>query len=442
MPDLSLSVDSVASDEGARPSRDDVEDSALSRSRGKEKHITAEGLEKMVLSIKEKTTLGPLSPTLAASLPARADVTPRPAPPSPLARPSPAASRLPTSSESCRSSTTVGTHSTGDSDPLGSDTSVSSSGGLIKTGSIVHGFSPSQMPSSLRSKTRLGQGAGTPGRPVAATKTRGMFSLGAGSSGDEESSFEERMSLEAAKKTAGPPPAVARPADRPKPKPSFKEVMRSRRIDEGDSEDEDVIESEEESSAIEEDDGWEDSASDSGSPAAPDENLFKRVDSAANLASRRSMLTLALTAPQRALALASRSSPALRRSRTSSPTGPSLAAASPPDPDALVTMHAPGPARPRPIAPPAASQPPPPHSPRTTRRNMLATELPESLRKHLLWERKQKSTTANAFLKRRHTAQNMAQLHEYPGEHAKDATKTGSWSQYDDAPWEYNSRGW
>jgi hypothetical protein len=35
------------------------------------------------------------------------------------------------------------------------------------------------------------------------------------------------------------------------------------------------------------------------------------------------------------------------------------------------------------------------HSPRTTRRNMLATELTESLRRHLLWERQQKSATAS-----------------------------------------------
>ncbi|KAG7408538.1 hypothetical protein Forpe1208_v012015 [Fusarium oxysporum f. sp. rapae] len=49
-------------------------------------------------------------------------------------------------------------------------------------------------------------------------------------------------------------------------------------------------------------------------------------------------------------------------------------------------------------------QPQAPLSPRTTRRNMLETESPESLRCCLLWERQQKSSTANAALKRRHTS--------------------------------------
>ncbi|BFZ59638.1 hypothetical protein YB2330_000652 [Saitoella coloradoensis] len=43
-------------------------------------------------------------------------------------------------------------------------------------------------------------------------------------------------------------------------------------------------------------------------------------------------------------------------------------------------------------------------SPRTTRRNMLATELSESLRRNLLWERQQKHMTSNAVLKRRATS--------------------------------------
>ena len=108
------------------------------------------------------------------------------------------------------------------------------------------------------------------------------------------------------------------------------------------------------------------------------------------------------------------------------------------------------------------------HSPRTTRRNMLATELTESLRRHLLWERQQKSATANAFLKRRHTAHDMANLQEYPvpkGQPAKgqpqgqgastaaasalrqaketDGVKMGSWTNYADfGPWEYHAKGW
>ncbi|KAH7012051.1 uncharacterized protein B0I36DRAFT_223907, partial [Microdochium trichocladiopsis] len=43
-------------------------------------------------------------------------------------------------------------------------------------------------------------------------------------------------------------------------------------------------------------------------------------------------------------------------------------------------------------------------SPRTTRRTMLAIELTESVRRGLLWERHQKTRTANAVLKRRHSS--------------------------------------
>jgi len=49
---------------------EEAEDSALSRSRGKEQHITPFGLEKMIINIKEKTDLEPLPPTIAVSLPA------------------------------------------------------------------------------------------------------------------------------------------------------------------------------------------------------------------------------------------------------------------------------------------------------------------------------------------------------------------------------------
>jgi hypothetical protein len=101
---------------------------------------------------------------------------------------------------------------------------------------------------------------------------------------------------------------------------------------------------------------------------------------------------------------------------------------------------------------------------------MLATELTESLRRHLLWERQQKSATANAFLKRRHTAHDMKNLQEFPGPKSKgphraagvagasaagenhlgnqarekDLTKNGSWTNYttDYGPWEYHVKGW
>jgi len=86
-------------------------------------------------------------------------------------------------------------------------------------------------------------------------------------------------------------------------------------------------------------------------------------------------------------------------------------------------------------------------SPRTTRRNMLATELTESLRRHLLWERQQKSSTANAVLKRRHTSHDVANLRQYPEKpylnKAEDANAS-SWNEYftKEAFSGYHTQGW
>jgi hypothetical protein len=105
------------------------------------------------------------------------------------------------------------------------------------------------------------------------------------------------------------------------------------------------------------------------------------------------------------------------------------------------------------------------HSPRTTRRNMLATELTESLRRHLLLERQQKTTSATTPFRRRHTAHDMANLQEYPGPQNgtirnavrnnnnnignnqvskdKETSKNNSWNHYFDyGPWEYHDKGW
>lgn len=480
VPELSRSVDSVGSEDtdktqtatgspiprSRKQTPEDNEDSALSRSRGKEKHITALGLEHMVIKIKEQTDIEPLSAEIQASLPAIArpisHIAPCPSSSFPTVdnEASPPTSQLQNSSESCRSGATVDSNDSEKPNAhRGSDTSVSSSGGLIKSGSVVHGFSPSQMSSSFRSKSIFGQEMAIPARSTGVGKLeppkKGMFTLGA-SSGEDESSFEERMSVRT-KKSSLSDGLTTKAPEKPK-KPSFREIVQSRRIDENDTEDdEDVIETDDEedegtsSSAIEEDDAeWEDSVSEGGHSPPADKTMFQRVESRANLTSRRSMLTMQLHEPQRSTALAnaaSRSSPALRRSRTSSPNGPSVPGS--PDSkedDSVLTMRGPQSSRPVPIICTTSNTHPPAHSPRTTRRNMLATELTESLRKHLLWERKQKSTTANAFANRRHTAQNLARLQEYPGPKAdqavEDASKTNSWDNHYDAPWEYHARGW
>jgi len=79
---------------------------------------------------------------------------------------------------------------------------------------------------------------------------------------------------------------------------------------------------------------------------------------------------------------------------------------------------------------------------------MLSTELTESLRKNLLWERQQKSQTANAFLKRSRNAQSMANLQSHAAVPAqgpttgKETSKNNSWNHYFDNPFDVNSKGW
>jgi len=468
VPDLSASVESAASEEPDRIERHrkpasvaplDFKrvrssncDSALSRSRGKEKHITSLGLERMVYSIKEKKELEPLPPSIASFVHPLADITPRPLSPSPVAP----QQQHKYSTESC--TTTAESNTSETLAVAGSETSVSS-GELVQSHSVVRGFSPGQVSSSYRSQSRLAP-TPAPSKSILQQKTEGkkktgMFTLG-GSSGDDESSFEERISFRA--KQSSLSEELNREPQNAKKHASFREVVESRTIRPiREGEDEDAIESDDEEevseSAIEDDDDssdWEDSVTESGrSSPLDDKQLFQRVDSRPNLTSRRSLLTTALHEPQRAAALAaaaSRSTPALQRSRTSSPNGPSVAA-SPENEASGLTMRGPNIPRSKPIIMTTSNTHPPAHSPRTTRRNMLATELTESLRKHLLWERQQKSTTANAVFKRRHTAIDVSKLQDYPGpkqgQTSKDASKNNSWNHYFDyGPWEYHVKGW
>jgi Protein of unknown function (DUF3295) len=453
VPALSSSVESAGSDEhpeqetcsGTSPLSDD---SALSRSRGKEKHLTSFGLEKMFVQIKEQTQIEPLSPVVAAGCPPDSDETPRPLSPSPpQIEPMLAGSTLlHNSSDSCHSAMTI--ESSFHSDHRGSDTSVSS-GTLIKSGSIVHGFSPSPFSTSLRA--RISPDAATPVPKESAVqhdlckkKTGGMFTLG-GSSGDDESSFEDRMAKQSKHSSLSERLKQSQTGSRPSSYRAAIHARQIRTIEENRDEDEGAIESDDEEmdeSAIEEEDSdWEDSPTESGKSSVHEEKpIFKRVDSRANLVSRKSLLTRGLHEPQRAAALAEaamKSSSALHRSRTSSPSGPSLLA-SPSNNDNVGGANSEaGITRSKPIICTMSNTHLPAHSPRTTRRNMLATELTESLRRHLLWERQQKSITANAVYKRRHTAHTeMAKLQEFPGPKVvlplNEVSKNNSWNNYFD----------
>ncbi|KAL4978640.1 hypothetical protein BDW66DRAFT_9858 [Aspergillus desertorum] len=491
LPELSASVESAASDQAERiekhikRSREDykpavVREDSFSLGRAKEKHLTSLDLERMVLNIKEKKSLEPISPVATLAQPV-VDITPRtstptPTPPSNTTPKRPAFAlneRQKQSTESCSTTAPDGNDSdTANMNVNGSDTSVSSSGilsskpQLIKSPSIVRGFSPSQISSSYRSQPRLSSNpdatkAQIPAKLSPLKKKGNMFTLG-GSSGDEdESSFEDRI-MQAPHRSSLTDQLEKRPGSNLNPKnkvTTFKEqVVNLKSMKDGQTgDDEDAIETDDDisESAIEddEDSDWEDSITESGRSSVEERDMFQRVDSRPNLVSRRSLLTMMMHQPLR-MGDTSRSTPALQRSRLTSPNGPSIPASPPDGDEENLTMKGPGVPRSRPIImkPTAQSVA---HSPRTTRRNMLATELTESLRRHLLWERQQKSATANAF-KRRHTTHDMKNLKEYPGPQSqqtavpssngvadKDVAKTGSFNNYTDfGPWEYHAKGW
>ena len=152
------------------------------------------------------------------------------------------------------------------------------------------------------------------------------------------------------------------------------------------------------------DDDWEDDDNNSGPSSVNEKEMFQRVDSKPNLTSHRSLLTTLMHEGDRAQALqnaASRSTPAIRRSRTTSPNGPSTGNSPQEDSGLMMRQQVP---RSKPIIMTTSNVHPPALSPRTTRRNMLQTELTQSLRQNLLWERQQKNSTTNAVNKRAQSA--------------------------------------
>ena len=177
--------------------------------------------------------------------------------------------------------------------------------------------------------------------------------------------------------------------------------------------------------------------------------MFQRVDSRPHLTSRRSLLTTLMHEPDRAKALAnaaSRSTPAIRRSGRDTPNPPSVATS--PNPSAQNQVLTQETTLPKPIIMTTSNT----HqgqlalSPRTTRRNMLSTELTESLRKNLLWERQHRSTGNLAALKRRHTSQDVKNLRQHPEPTPvfshKDGSKTFTNDYFHAGLQEYHAKGW
>ena len=304
-----------------------------------------------------------------------------------------------------------------------------------------------------------------PRKRPAPTPKQPVFQIGTSGSSQDESSLREKMRksrsvsfLPQRRQPTLPPQHLMNTSES-----AMDSAIASDSETEGDDFDESAIDDDEDDS------DWEDSDEVSGKSSIDDKTYFKRVDSSANLVSRRSLLTLGLEANERQRRLGnitSHSTSALHRNRT--PQGPQgvreqqpqqPAVGSPNDSDeAPLMMKGTRPQlkpireAPRTAAQPIAAQGAPAHfqaalSPRTTRRHMLATELTESLRRHLLWERQQKTSTANAVLKRRHTSHDVANLQQYPERPYMDKSEddnAGSWNQYfaREASNGYHSKGW
>ncbi|KAK1844258.1 hypothetical protein CCHR01_13109 [Colletotrichum chrysophilum] len=200
--------------------------------------------------------------------------------------------------------------------------------------------------------------------------------------------------------------------------------------------DESVIDDEDDSSE------WEDSIEDSNKSSIDEKTFFQRVDSQVNLTSRRSLLTFMIN----------------QQTRNSHPAPPTLAV-SPNDSDDAPLMMKRGnrssSLKPTTEVPRSAAQLIPATvshsqleaalSPRTNRRNMLATELTESLRRNLLWEHQQRFSTANAVLKRCPTSYEVANLKQHPEKvylnKNEDFIEAHQYS-YEYNPNGYHSKGW
>jgi len=491
VPQLSGSVDSVADEEAIelttesepveilRPHIVRQDSCASSRSRGRERHITSDHLEKMVVTIiKEKEpNLSPLPHIVSSTTETDKNYL------QPTVGAQEAPAPLVNGSTNSVSPAAILDASTTDVDPLKPIEPPATN--------VVRGFSPSQFPSprvsstpkSLRPDAIPEPNSSPAPKPVQLKKQPAKFALG-GSSGDESSlSPETRQPMVQPKKnkmfqigdssgsTEDQSPSLKSALHSGKPssllgankkQTSFSNQVTMRMIstpsEQSGSFDESAIDDDDEDSE------WEDSIEESFKASIDEKVTFKRVDSKPNLTSRSSLLSLMIENEDRVKGLsnyASHSTPAIAQRARQLQNAP-VGAASPNDSDDNGLEMRRGLRRtplnpineiPRSTAQPIMSKPPVRHqqaalSPRTTRRNMLATELTESLRRNLLWERQQKTSTANAVLKRRHTSHDMTNLKQYPERapymgKTKDEANTTNWSQFmREGSGGYHAQGW
>ncbi|KAJ2985972.1 hypothetical protein NUW58_g5255 [Xylaria curta] len=467
VPQLSGSVDSVADEEAIelttesepveilRPHIRRQDSCTSSRSRGRERHITSGHLEKMVVKIiKEKVpNLSPLPHIVSSSAEMDSDHLQS------------------CSSEVEETITTLATESVEDvSSALTSEASTSSDSSQRRITTVPDVIpephsspAPKLVQPKKPAKFALGGSSGDESspsleirQPVLPLKKNKMFQIG-GSSGSTE---EQSSSLKSALHSGKPSSLLGAH----KKQTSFSNHVTMRTI----STPSDQSGSYVDESAIDDDDEdseWEDSIEESGKSSMDDTMTFKRVPSRPNLTSQRSLISLMFAGQEeRAKGLrnfASHSTPAIAQHSRQPRNGPhDPMSPNETDEHGLVMK---GGMRHTPLNPINEVSRPGPQpimtkptshyhaqaalSPRTTRRNMLATELTESLRRQLLWERKQKTSTANAVLKRRHTSHDVANLKQYPDKQyinrAKDEINANSWNEFlREENGGYHAKGW
>lgn len=317
------------------------------------------------------------------------------------------------------------------SDAQGSPSTLSGRSLQRVSSSIVRGFTP-ENPSISRRLTPPVEA--TNPQPVVVERKKPTFYLGSphsDSSDEDDAPLTLKPSIKPTNKSNLSPPDMKRSVSNGGVKRThFHEIVDTKILPAPQTEDE---EDEDEDSAVmsdDDDDEWEDSQSDSGSVRGEDEHLFDKQDT--QLTSRPSMLSTLFKSksdynlPSQAF----RAQNTFVRSRTSpshtprpQPVTPTLAPVAAPVSDGLAVR----------IPPPQSGlavngdvSQPIPASPRTTRRKMLASELSESLRRNLLWERQHR-----ALIKRRHTSNDLARLKEFPeGLSGQKETNGSEFSKY------------
>ncbi|KAF2793392.1 DUF1752-domain-containing protein [Melanomma pulvis-pyrius CBS 109.77] len=205
-------------------------------------------------------------------------------------------------------------------------------------------------------------------------------------------------------------------------------------------------------------DDLEDGNDNSGPSNLTKREMFHKIDSKPKIVSHESLLTALMHGKDRANALNedSRATLAIVRS-WNTPNGPPTG--NPPQEDSSLMMF-PQASRPKPIIMTTSNIHPPMLSPRTTRRNMLQTELPQALLQNLLWERQQKNLTTNAVNKRQQSAGSIPAIQRRPTANGfindfpeqrvgkastfQDATKKNNScnSYFDQGLQEYHQKGW